>query len=320
MQEIEAECVVDSHCGLGESPTWHPASGSVYWSDISACELHRLQLETGRHDIVLTGHLVSGMAVERDDSLLLLGRWGSVLRFDAGAVRPVHGPSLWHLGFRFNDCIADPRGRVFAGIMGYEIDLTARPWLHAVRRKLQRLSLVRRPGDRAGGLCLLTGGRSIRHISGGIGRPNGMAFSPDLRTLYVTDSARRVILAFAYDVDTGRVERPRVLVDSGSAPGVPDGLVVDEEGCLWSARHRSGEVIRYGCDGRRIGRISLPVHRVTSLTFAGEELTELFITSAGGGGATPAEEHAGGLFRASPGVKGGPEWRSHVGMDGHRDG
>jgi D-xylono/L-arabinono-1,4-lactonase len=307
---LRAEIVVDCRCRLGESPTWHAESQTVYWSDIARQELHRLQLQTGLHDVVLERKLISGITVERDGALILLGRWGAVYRFDGYAARPLHRWTASHFGYRFNDCIADPQGRVYAGIIGYEAGLAQIPWGGSLRRRLQRMGLQRLPDSREGKLCLLLNGGRAREIRRGLGRPNGMGFSPDLRTLYVTDSAARHILAYPYDADTGSIGDARIAVSTDAEPGAPDGLAIDEEGCLWSARHRGGAVVRYAPNGQQMMRIEVPTRRVTSLTFAGDDGKDLYVTSAQ---SPDADDRFGGsLFRISTEVCGAPVWRSNL--------
>jgi len=276
---LSPEMIVPCDCALGESPTWHAGSNALYWSDIARGELHRFRPDSGEHRVVLTGTLVSGISVERDGALLLLGRWGAIGRFADSEIRWLRRWNPRHFGYRFNDCIADPQGRLFAGIMGYELDMGRVPMLPGVRRRLQRARLLRRASSREGKLCLLSRERGIRVVGRGLGRPNGMGFCPDLGTLYVTDSAKRQILGYPYDAETGSLGPPRIAVRV-TAAGVPDGLAVDASGCLWSAQHRGGAVIRYAADGRELDRVTIPTRRVTSLTFAGPDNRDLYLTSA----------------------------------------
>lgn len=301
---FEAECVLRAGCRLGESPTWHPQSGTLYWADILGGTLHRLDPVSGDHTVVLSGRLVSAIAAERDGSLLLLGDLGRVCRFRGGALRPLRRASLSWLGFRFNDCIADSRGRVLAGMMGYQRDLSSWKALEGMRRRLQRRGVWPTPTRRMGALCRLDPDGRAAVVLGDLKRPNGLAFSPDERTLYVTDSGRRRILACDYDPHTGHVGAPWVLADAGCERGVPDGLVTDEAGCLWSVHNGAGEILRYDPTGHVIARATLPVTGATSLCFGGTGGADLYVTSAGGNGRDPTK--AGGIFRLRTGVRGNP--------------
>jgi len=306
---LKPERVVACRCELGESPTWHAESSALYWSDIARHELHRFRPDTAEHSIVLKGTLVSGISIEQDGALLLLGRWGAIGRFTDNRISWLRRCNANQYGYRFNDCIADPQGRLYAGIMGYEMGMGLPRIGRFARKCLQRARIVHRADERVGKLCVLSSRCQIRELDRNMGRPNGMGFSSDLRTLYVTDSARRQILAYPYHIETGSLGPSRVAV-AVSASGVPDGLAIDEDGCLWSAQHRGGAVIRYAPDGQEIGRISVPSSRVTSLTFAGPDNSDLYLTSA-----RSAEKHdvyGGDLFRIQTGTKGGPVWKSNL--------
>ncbi len=307
---MHVECVVASRCLLGESPTWHAASRSLFWADITAGRLHRLYPD-GRHEAAAEGVVVGGITVEKDGSLLLLGPSARLYRFQDGAVRTWRGGTIRWFGYRFNDCIADARGRVLAGLMGYQRPLTACRAVNGLRRRLQQRRVLSSPGARAGVLCRLSDrGRAIP-VSRQIHRPNGMAFAPDGATLYATDSGRRRILAFPYDVRLGALGTPRVVAHTEGLPGVPDGLAADQEGCLWSAQNGAGRIVRYAPDGRRIGWVELPTPYVTSLAFGGADEQSLYVTTAAAR-ARPDDELAGSVFRLRVNVKGGTVFSSNL--------
>lgn len=284
---------------MGECPTWDPATRSLYWTDILDRSLHWLNPNGGEHRIELRGMLISGLLPASGGGLWLLGDLGRVSRLSGGTVRALRRLSPRWIGYRFNDCIADSRGRVLAGVMGHQRDLSRWPILPGLRRRLQQRRLWWVPTRRAGSLCRLDSAGKALVVMPDLQRPNGLAFSPEGTRLYVTDSRRACILACDYDVETGAVGPPAMLVDARHDPGVPDGLVTDESGCLWSARHRGGEVVRHDPQGRVVERIPVPVDGVTSLCFGG---THLYLTSAGGNGRDSGV--AGGVFRYDAGIRG----------------
>ena len=160
---------------------------------------------------------------------------------------------------QMNDAIADPEGRFFAGSNFYDPDQNYEPG------KLIRV-------DRDG----------TAHVADeGFQLPNGLAFSPDERTMYFTDSAARRIYAYDYDRRTGDLRNRKILVQVSGEDGLPDGLTVDAEGFLWSAQWYGSCVVRYDPDGKVERRISIPAKQVSSLAFGGKDLTDIFITSAG---------------------------------------
>lgn len=148
---------------------------------------------------------------------------------------------------------------------------------------------------------------------------NGLGLSPDDGTLYFADSAARRI--FAYDVQSdGGLQNKRVLVQVPREEGLPDGLTVDAQGFVWSAQWYGGQVVRYDPDGRVERRLALPVTQVSSVAFGGDDLTELFITTAGAlwrGPLTPPgfdfdAPPGGNLYRLRLDIAGKPEHRTEL--------
>jgi sugar lactone lactonase YvrE len=142
-----------------------------------------------------------------------------------------------------------------------------------------------------------------------------MGFTPDRRRMYLTDSHFRRIYLFDYDRRTGALANRRTWLGTPEDRGEPDGLTVDSEGCIWSARWNGSAVYRYSPEGQEAGRIELPARKVSSITFGGETCEDLYVTTALDGGTRAAEgSGAGALFRCRPGVRGVPEFFSKVGM------
>ena len=141
----------------------------------------------------------------------------------------------------------------------------------------------------------------------GVTVSNGLGWSPDSRLMYYADSPTQTIRVFDYDSATGNIHNGRVFTtDSGASE--PDGLTVDSDGCVWSAKWQGSKVIRYTPDGRIDREIEVPVSRPTSCMFVGSDLRTLAITSA-----LPdepgAEPLAGAVFLVDVGVQGLPEKR-----------
>ena len=185
---------------------------------------------------------------------------------------------------RFNDVAADPEGRVFCGTMPTP--------------------------DRKGRLYRLDPDRSTHLILENVGCSNGMGWSPDRRTMYHTDSTERTIYAFDYDRQTGGISNSRVFYFH-SGDGVPDGMIVDAEGCIWTATYGGGGVIRLDPDGREMARIQMPAPNVTCPAFGGSDFEDLYVTTASGNNSA-APVGAGELIRISKAGKGLPEFRSRI--------
>ncbi|MBC7806842.1 MAG: SMP-30/gluconolactonase/LRE family protein, partial [Akkermansiaceae bacterium] len=192
---------------------------------------------------------------------------------------------------RFNDVFADPEGRVFCGTMPAP--------------------------DRPGRLYRLDTDGNLTIVLEGIGCSNGMGFTPDGRQMYYTDSAAKTITRFAYDRATGKLSDGAVFITVPRSPGEgsPDGMTVDADGNLWSARWGGGCLVRYsGETGEEIDRIAIPrVNEVSSVSFGGPDYTQMYVTTASGHKKGAGKEDAGALFRVTvPGVRGVPEFVSRV--------
>jgi D-xylono/L-arabinono-1,4-lactonase len=277
--------LINLHCELGENPLWNADDGCLYWTDITGGRVHRLHLETRRHTEIYRGATVGGFTFQADGGLLLF-RVNDIARLQANGRVEIWREFADEGMARFNDVIADPEGRVFAGTIG---------------RTAESGGLFR--FDSEGGVTLLWRGT---------GCSNGMGFSPDSRTFYWTCSTRRRIYAFDYDPVTGSLRNERVLYQATDDEGIPDGLAVDAAGDLWSARWDGYELVRHAPDGRVRERLVFPVAKVTSACFGGAQLDRLLITTAGG--ALGRETSDGAVFELTSKARGKQEFRSRVGI------
>jgi D-xylono/L-arabinono-1,4-lactonase len=282
--KVAAECA----CDTGEGPLWNPLEKRLYWVDIPAGRLYRFDPARATHEECLRApRAIGGFTVQGDGSLLLFMAGGAVAAWRGGRLEYLTEGLEAERDTRFNDVIADPAGRVFCGTMPG-------------------------PGGNAR-LYRLGPDGTFAVVLADVGLANGMGFSPDRRTFYFTDSGRSVIQQFDYDESTGAITRPRTLVDTSAEPGVPDGMTVDAEGCIWSARWGGGCVIRYSPAGQQLQRIELPVPKVSSVAFGGQGHRDLYVTTAGGQDRAAEGEKAGCLFRVRVGVRGLPEYLSRIG-------
>jgi sugar lactone lactonase YvrE len=108
---------------------------------------------------------------------------------------------------------------------------------------------------------------------------NGLAWSPDNRTLYLADTRHPVVWAFDFDIDSGDISNQRIFIEFGINDGVPDGATVDTDGCYWLAQPRSSQICRYTPEGRIDTIIELPVSKPTMCAFGGPSLNTLYITT-----------------------------------------
>ncbi len=186
---------------------------------------------------------------------------------------------------RMNDACCDRAGRL---------------WVGSIAKDTQ-------PG--AGSLYRVDRDGSVRRVLRDLSIPNGIDWSPDDRLMYFIDSATRRVDVLDYDVETGQVGDRRPLVTLPEGAGLPDGMTVDAEGCLWVVTWDGWSVRRYRASGELDRIVRLPVARVTSCAFGGPDLGDLYVTSASTG-LSEAELReqplAGALFVVRPGVRGLP--------------
>lgn len=278
---------VNAHAVLGEGPSWDPVTGDLLWVDILGRRVHRFGVARGSEgpSLVTDGH-VGAVVPRRNGGLVLaLARAFALLEPGASAPATTIPVEADRPGNRLNDGKCDPAGRFWAGTMAYAAT----------------------PG--AGSLYRLDPDLSVTMMLESVTCSNGLGWSPDGRTMYFIDTGTGGVDAFAFDLATGEIADRRRIIDIPSHDGLPDGMTVDAEGGLWVALWGGGAVRRYLPDGTLERIVELPCRLVTSCTFGGELLDELFITTASVG-LTPeeldAQPGAGGLFSYRSGLTGLP--------------
>jgi D-xylonolactonase len=252
---IEVVARESNRCG--EGPIWDSSRRRLLWDDLSSNLVFELVPATGKTAVISRNLTVAAIALDRGGGLVFAGSGGLHLWQGPGRCRTVVSEHGWEK-LLFNDIIADPRGRIYAGTCYWGADGMEKPG---------KLYLVGRDG--------------VRVVEEGVGIANGLGFSPDDRTLYFTDSAERRIYAYAVDAQTGALSGRRVFVQVPREEGLPDGLTVDREGFVWSAQWYGAQVVRYDPEGKVERRIALPVRQVSSVAFGGDDLADLYITTAG---------------------------------------
>ncbi|CAG0966242.1 L-arabinonolactonase [Burkholderiales bacterium] len=275
---------------VGESPVWHAAERAVYWTDIPACTVHRLDVSTGAHRHWMVDDMVGCLAVAADGDLIA-GTGRGVARFRCGdgpaaTLERVADVAHPREGMRANDGRCDRQGRFWFGTM--LMDMAA--------------------GANVGGLYVHEHGRGLAGpVVRGLVVQNGLAFSPDGRTMYLSDShpSVRQIWAYDFDPDSGTPSNRRTFVDMNRHPGRPDGAAIDETGAYWCCANDGGSIHRFAPDGRLLTSIPLPVSKPSMAAFGGDALEWLYITSIRPPAPRGASEPlAGTLLAFRPGIHG----------------
>ncbi len=277
---------------LGEGIQWHAGSG-LWWTDIQQALLMHLPVGSDNAVTVPMPERVGSFALIDGDDRNMLCAFETGIGIAArsgGDVDWLYRPETLRPGLRFNDGRVDRQGRFWAGTMVEDAALAAAG---------------------TGALyCLDSNGAAhMRH--GGVAISNGLAWSPDGRTMYFADSPKRTIMAFDFDVDSGAIGRPRLFATTPDG-AYPDGATVDADGCLWSAQWGASRIVRYRPDGKVDKMIELPVSQPTCVAFGGDRLDELYVTSARDGldaAALASQQLAGDVLMYRPGNVGVREMR-----------
>jgi sugar lactone lactonase YvrE len=282
----ELELIADYACEIGENPLWHPTERRLYWTDISTGRLFRYSPADGTYEQYYHGRSVGGFTIQSDGSLLLFMDRGTIAVLRDGALTEIVPEIPGEQSSRFNDVIADPLGRVFCGTMS--------------------------TSDKKGVLYRLERDGSIYSVLEGIGCSNGLAFTPDRRGLYYTDSFAYEIYLFDYNVENGSLSNQRIFTRFDPAKGLPDGATVDAEGGVWSALWDGSCIVRLLPDGSVQKSIAFPTRKTSSLIFGGDDYSDIYVTTAGGNSKAEDGELAGALFKLSIGISGLPEFPSRI--------
>jgi xylono-1,5-lactonase len=287
MKSDEAQLLLQANHRLGESMLWHAARQHLYWTDLPDPALHSLNLKTGFHastSFALPPPIGSAVATTNPDQLIISHRSGlSLLDLNTFAMTPYCDPEQGRDAIIYNDLKTDRWGRLWVGT-----------------------SHVREQETRGALWCVKN--RANWQL-GDVGFPisNGPAFSPSGTKLYFNDSANHQ--TFVYDIAPHdlRPHNRALFATFTEVEGMPDGLTVDAEGCIWTAQWAGARIIRLSPRGEKILTIHVPSGHVTSLCFGGPGLDELFITTATDGLSPDTLQRyplSGSLFRYKPGVQG----------------
>jgi sugar lactone lactonase YvrE len=283
-RELNAEPVLHARARLGEGPAWDAAAGVLWWVDILDRRVHRFNPATGRDREIVVGDAV-GFAVPGGDASLVAGLRREVVRLDpwTGVTQRIAALPEDDAGDRLNDGKCDPRGRL---------------WFGTLSKEEGRAALYR-----------LDAGGEVQRMETGLTISNGLGWSPDGGTFYLTDSPKKLIYVYDFDAEAGTIADRRVFADLSRGDAFPDGLAVDAEGGVWSAQFAGGCVLRFAADGRETHRVRLPVPNPTSCAFGGADLRDLYVTTASAGLSEEqldAAPESGTLFRLRAPIAGLP--------------
>lgn len=241
---------------LGECPIWSPKDGALYWIDVRAPAIRRLQLASGKITSWPMPELIGAMALRPDGCIIVALRSGVAIFDPAGgtvsALHTLHQPDT---SMRLNDGKCDRQGRFWVGSMD---DVGRGPV----------------------GTLYRIGSDGCTGVLSGVAVPNSLCWSPDGCTMYFADGVEPIIWAYPFDTEAGTLGARRVFARLPPGTGIPDGATVDSAGRLWSANYGGGCITCYAPDGKVEKVLAVPVTQPTSCAFGGPSLDILFITTA----------------------------------------
>ncbi len=255
LPHYSAKPVLTARARLGEGPVWDPQRQCLYWLDIYNHRVHRFDPETGADRHWPVGDVVGCLGLT-EEHRLILAQCDRIafLNLDDGTLSPILTLEADQPDNRFNDGKCDPQGRFWFGSMSD----------HDGQASLYRY-------DPDGSVHIMETGLTIS---------NGLGWSPDGETFYLTDTPKQTIYAYDFAPTSGAISNRRPHITLTHESFYPDGLTVDQEGCLWVAMWDGGCVIRFDPQGQAIARVDLPVPRPTCCVFGGPDLQDLYITTA----------------------------------------
>ncbi|HZV93481.1 MAG TPA: SMP-30/gluconolactonase/LRE family protein [Caldimonas sp.] len=258
---MHIETALDAKAVIGESPTWVAKENALYWIDVKAPALHRFRPADGATRTWPLGSDVGAFAFLPDGAALVALRHG-IHRLDLASgsstllAPPPFDPAL----FRFNEGACDAAGRFWVGVMFDPVS--------------------GKPEKQPGRLHSFTIAEGLRAEPDAAELHNGIAWSDDGRTFFLSHSDSGEIFAFDYEPAHGVVSNRRVFARIPGELGIPDGAAIDTRGGYWCALHGGGKIRRFDPDGSVAEDIELPVSQPTMCAFAGDGLSTLYITSA----------------------------------------
>lgn len=290
------ESIPAVNCIVGESPLWHAEQSAWYWVDIPAKTIWKLNARNGHLTSWLTTEMVACIALKQDGDFIA-GMESGIFNLHLG-----EGPRALQsrlatpaelaesgTGMRFNDGRCDRQGRFWSGTMF--MDMAAAKAIGNLYRYTPDLGLS-------------------APVINNLLTQNGLAWSPDGKTMYLSDShpASQTIWAFDYDVAEGMPHRRRVFVDMKPMAGRPDGAAMDVDGCYWICGNDGACLLRFTPAGKLDRTIALPMNKPAMCTFGGPDMSTLLVSSIGAGKAEH-DQWAGSLVLVRPGVEGVAETR-----------
>lgn len=270
---------------LGETPIWVPQEKLLYWVDIGRHMIFRMDVKTKEYESFKPDMPVRGLCRRSSGDWLLITDSGLAFWDPASNMCEfIVDPYADQPDLQFNDGVIDRQGRLLVGSY------------NSARLDAPDGSLYRLDTD-----------HTLHMLDKNLVLSNGIALSPNGKTVYVAEMFANKITAYDYDIESGTARNRRVFVAIPEDAGKPDGLTVDSQGFVWAAHWGGWRVTRYDPAGKLERDIRVPTELVTCIGFGGEDLDELYITTAWYNLSDQQRKDqplAGDLFRIQTDIKG----------------
>ncbi|HYK48024.1 MAG TPA: SMP-30/gluconolactonase/LRE family protein [Parafilimonas sp.] len=255
--QTNIQTVLPYACMLGEGPVWDAEHKRILWLDITEGDIHQYTLAQDAHKVFNVGEMIGSIALREGGGLVGgLEHGFAFIDPENEKVDHIADPEQG-LSNRFNDGKCDAAGRFWAGTMAISEE------------------------ENKGNLYVLEADLSVKKKIENVSISNGIAWSADSSVMYYINTPTNYVFAFDYNIEDATIDNQRVVLDLTHENGYADGMTIDEEGMLWVAYYGGWRVARYDPNnGKLLRQIELPVANVTSCTFGGVDLTDLYITTA----------------------------------------
>jgi len=252
------EIVSDIKAELGEGPLWDYRKNILYWIDIIGKKIFIYDSnKKNTISIKLDQHIGSLALCKTDKLLLALQNGFYFFNKEKNILKKIDDPEHGLPKNRFNDGKCDASGRFWAGTTSFD-EL-----------------------DPVGSLYCLDTDFKVRKIFNETIISNGLCWNLDNKKMYYIDSPRREIYSFDYEIITGTIRNKKIIIKVPDDMGFPDGMTIDTDGNLWIAHWGAYLICKWGPNkGKLLDKIKIPANRVSSCTFGGSDLDELYITTA----------------------------------------
>lgn len=287
---LQTELVFDAKAQVGEGALWDLPTQRLYWIDIAGKTLHMYSPRNKKLDSYpMPDEIGTVVVIDSSKVLLALAHNLSEFNLETMELTEVLRPEIDASSVRFNDGKCSPNGELWVGTM----DLDTKNPIAALYKIDNKYEISKQLSN--------------------IAVSNGICWSPDGFTMYYIDSPTYSIQSFVFNKETNSISRGKKIIDTPKEWGTPDGCTIDERGMIWVAHWGGAKVSCWNPYTRKLlTTIDVPAANVTSVAFGGENLDELYITTARNWMPEGGEEKyplAGGLFVAKPGVKGIESYR-----------